>query len=42
MSIAELIQLFPYIDWLGYINAKMHAGLKFHESDTVIVQQVRF
>lgn len=30
---------YPYIDWLGYINSKMLAGLKFNESERVILQQ---
>lgn len=39
MTIEEMAKKYPFIDWLGYINSKMFAGLKFNESDTVIVQQ---
>lgn len=39
MTIGQLIQKYPLIDWLGYINSKMHAGLVFSENDVVIVQQ---
>jgi neprilysin len=39
VTIADLIEKYSYIDWLGYINSKMYAGLKFNESDVVILQQ---
>lgn len=42
MSIADLIKLWPYIDWLEYINSKMYSVLKFKESDIVIVQQLDY
>jgi len=29
---------YPFIDWLGYINAKMYSGLKFNETQRVIMQ----
>lgn len=30
--------MYPYIDWLGYLNSKMYADLKFHEDDPIILQ----
>lgn len=39
MKIGDLMTKYPYIDWLPYINAKMLAGLKFNETDDVILQQ---
>lgn len=39
MMLVELIEKYPLIDWLGFINSKMHAGLRFTEDDVVIVQQ---
>lgn len=39
MTIAELETKYPYIDWLEYLNADLYAGLKFNDSEVVIVQQ---
>lgn len=39
MTIANLTEKYPYIDWLPYINSKMLAGLKFNESEVIIMQQ---
>lgn len=39
MTIAELGMKYPYIDWLEYLNADSYAGLKFNDSEVVIVQQ---
>jgi neprilysin len=30
---------YSYVDWLGYINSKMFAGLKINETEQVILQQ---
>lgn len=42
MTIAELSDKYPYIDWLNYVNSKMFGGLKFNNSDTVVVQQLTY
>lgn len=39
MTIAELSEKYPYIDWLEYLNADTYAGLKFNDTEVVIVQQ---
>ena len=39
MTIADLKKKYPLIDWLGYINSKMFGGIKFNDSEVVIVQQ---
>lgn len=39
MTVGELMSKYPFINWLGYMNSKMYAGLTFNESGVVIVQQ---
>lgn len=39
MTLGELKKKYPLIDWLGYINSKMSAGIKFNDSEVVVVQQ---
>ena len=39
MTVKDLIESYPHVDWLGYINSKMYSGLKINESEKVILQQ---
>lgn len=34
-----MIEKYPYIEWMEYLNSKMLSGLKFNETDTIILQQ---
>ncbi|KAL7037420.1 hypothetical protein ACKWTF_009205 [Chironomus riparius] len=38
MTIKDLKERYPYIDWINYINSKLGEGLTFDENDRVILQ----
>lgn len=39
MTIGELKEKYPLIDWTDYINSKMSAGVVLDDSEVVVVQQ---
>lgn len=42
VNISELISAYPFVDWVNYINSRLTEGLKFDESDRVIVQNFNY
>ena len=38
LTISELMERYPYVDWVNYINSKLAEGLTFDEYDRVILQ----
>lgn len=40
--ISALIEKYPYIDWVNYINSKLSEGLKFDQNERVIMQNEKY